>query len=269
MKTKMILILLFAFVQFAGFTQTTKPVVTYYDYYKTKIHEKANVLASNPTIFHGSYKEYGQNTVVMEEGVYNNGKKIGIWHYRNESDGLEYKTETYNNKGELHGEVIERNGKSKNVKHFKNGNADGSQKAWNEAGILVKDYTFVNGVKQGKQSEYDGETGKPIIEAYFDSLGKKKGTWKYYEDGFLWKEKNFDKDGMSIIYDKSGAKSMGVLDGYDYKFDQWSEYNAAGVLIRQGEYNNSKKMKEWKIFDDSGVLIKTEVYDYGQLISTK
>lgn len=226
MKTLIKFTLLLMIVSNAVLAQT-KQLITYYDTKKTKVMERTNVLISNPTVLHGSYKKYGRNTVILEEGNYDNGKQVGIWHYRNESDGFEYKTENYNNQGQLNGEVIERSGKSKAVKHYKNGKPNGSQKAWNEAGILIKDFNFVDGLQDGKQMEYHYATGKLIAEGFY-TKGIKSGTWKIYNDDGTFKNE--------LVYDADGNAITTLME-------------ADGTI--KGQMKNGYKVGEWKIYYDT------------------
>ncbi len=157
-----------------------------------------------------------------------------------------------------------------------------------------KKINFIDNVKEGKSYEYaiDGRLisilfykkgtlmGKEKINRY-DKLNKKKDTWKvFYENGKLKEEMRYKNDllnGYYKEYDKQGKliKATLYIDGVPQSFTQElaaldirKEYFPNGEVKKEGIYDiTGKENGLFKYFDETGKIIKSEIYLHGVLLA--
>src|SRR5690349_17856230 len=84
------LIVLLLIVSIAAESQNLKKVVTYYDVYKTKVHESYTTLPAAPYLMHGSYEKFDAYGAIMMKGNFSNGKKNGLFtnYFSTEMTGI-------------------------------------------------------------------------------------------------------------------------------------------------------------------------------------
>ncbi|MBU15399.1 MAG: hypothetical protein CMQ14_09980 [Gammaproteobacteria bacterium] len=56
-------------------------------------------------------------------------------------------------------------------------------------------------------------------------------------------------------------RATGGLDDEKQKHGVWKRYHANGQLWDEGRFSHSKKVGTWKVFDEAGVLQKSQ--DFG------
>jgi len=100
----------------------------------------------------------------------------------------------------IEGEMTEyyEDGKIKLVRHFKNGQEDGTNRLFYPDGKLKETQTFVAGLKQGGDTLFY-PTGKPQFIVTFKD-GKKDGLLqKWTPEGSLFFEAVYDKDSLKAV----------------------------------------------------------------------
>lgn len=107
---------------------------------------------------HGRFYAVNDEGEVVTEGEYRDGQKIGTW---DEFDGYNRIVQTYNDKGQLHGE-------------YKKYSADG---------VLTQMLTYQNGVKQGLAETYTAQGELTSKGEYLDD--QRHGEW---EEAVAWGE---------------------------------------------------------------------------------
>lgn len=129
---------------------------------------------------------------VISEGMMNERLYIGKWIYYHKNSEKIMSLENYNDQGQLHGEkkVFYDNGRLAEHFNYYNGNLNGEAKYYAVNGTLVKYYIYENNELHGWSKHFD-EEGDLLVEGRYKN-GKKSGIWKYYNNGKLVKEHNFD-----------------------------------------------------------------------------
>lgn len=95
--------------------------------------------------------------------------------------------------------------------------------------------------RNGKFTEWYPGHKQIKMEGRKDEEGRRQGIWKLYtQDGIE----------LSITVYKDGIKDGHIIVRYP-----------TGILRYSGEYDMDEPVGEWKFFDKSGQLIKTENYN--------
>jgi antitoxin component YwqK of YwqJK toxin-antitoxin module len=173
-------------------------------------------------------------------GKIKNHKKVGLW--KSYSDNALDSEENYNDKGELHGFVIDydhSNGKFFSVYHFVNGEQEGIQKEYNpKTNILARVYTLHRGLYyRGEYMCYDTK-GKIIYEENFGKEGS--GYYKEFDNNTVVREGAILKD-----------KYVGMHISKEYLYDGFQVveqifYNQKGKFYKVKKFGNLKKVYETK-----------------------
>lgn len=179
------------------------------------------------------------------------------------------------------------NGKLKYRGQFKDGAPVGKFKYYNPDGVIVTVMNFltadtvlathfhdnskksaygyyVNKQKEGVWRFYD-RNGILLSEEHYKS-GKKHGSYKVYNlDGTLSRETNF-LDGLENGYRKTYSSKGQLLTEGNFKdgvMDGVQKIYKNGKLNIIGSYKHAVRDGEWKYYDESGNIIKTEIYQLG------
>ncbi|GAA4303152.1 toxin-antitoxin system YwqK family antitoxin [Aestuariibaculum suncheonense] len=165
-----------------------------FKFYKN-IKNKAVLTATkkfNPQTNIAEVTFYGSTGKVISEGKMNGKLYIGEWKYYQKNNNNLLILEHYNLKGELEGErvVYYENGVMAEKQNYKAGVLDGEALSYSESNKLINRSHYVNGVMDGKYVVYALD-GTAEVEGQFKQ-GQKSGIWKYYENGNLKEQKNFD-----------------------------------------------------------------------------
>jgi antitoxin component YwqK of YwqJK toxin-antitoxin module len=125
---------------------------------------------------------------------------------------------------------------------------------------------YVNKQKEGVWRFYDRKGILLSVEEYKN--GKKHGNYKVYNlDGSLSRETTF-VNGVENGYRKTYNANGDLLTEGNYKdgvMDGVQKIYKDGQLNIIGAYQHAVRDGEWKYYDESGNLIKTEVYKLGIL----
>jgi antitoxin component YwqK of YwqJK toxin-antitoxin module len=135
--------------------------------------------------------------------------------------------------------------KKLSVKHYQNDQPHGTWIFYHEDGTTVKiKENYEAGKLSGLRVEYF-PTGKPALEETY-RYNLLNGPFKtYYE--------------MGSVHTTGECRSQ-------RKHGLFTSYYPNGAIHEQGEYVADKKHKEWKIFDEEGNLIQTQVFKAGILV---
>lgn len=179
------------------------------------------------------------------------------------------------------------NGKVKYRGQFKDDIPVGKFKYYNEQGIIVTIMEFIS-VDTALATHYHNNSQKSAYGYYVNK--QKQGVWRFYDTkGIILSEEHYQngkKHGSYIVYNLDGSLSRettfvnGVEHGYrktyngsgklltegNYKdgvMDGVQKIYKNGVLNIVGAYKHAVRDGEWKYYDESGNLIKTEVYQLG------
>ena len=145
----------------------------------------------------------------IESGAYFKGKQTGVWLYR--YNGLT-RNESYNRKGQLHGElsVVDADGKRITWEHYRNGNRHGFTESYTDSGTLLAKGKYVSGKRDGQwlhQEEYESDV---VIWSGEYQRGKKIGKWfahsgAGYELGREQYDQQGRKQGIFYFFAEHGA----------------------------------------------------------------
>lgn len=295
---KRVLVMLILTISFNVEAQNLKKVTTYYDVYKTKIHEVYTTLPTAPYLMHGTYEKFDVYGALMTKGTYSNGKKQGTFtnYFATELTGIYGKSAL---------------GKIWSQTNYVNDKEDGLDKLYSAKdgqSVLIKQVTWKSGAKvkdeewneSGKQTKLiqpDGpcfelyDNGNKKVE-YILAGGKYEGKYtSWYADGMVEVSSNYKgdkKNGRHVEYFKSGKpeteatfvndKMSGVVtisfeDGtkrktieYDpktFNLVEEKEYSSKGVLKfdRKVVSGNQTKFITYDSITGSKAYEEEELFD--------
>lgn len=233
----------------------------------------------------------------VEEGTYENGRKVGVW-------------KAYFPSGELKSEITFVSGRPKGpyTTYYENGQVEeqgnwsltknyGSFKRYYENGQVAQDFTFDDSGKRNGPQKYFHENGQLMIEGNWNG-GKENGEVKeYYEDGSLKSVRVFNGGQMdaskstfkeaskpelvakvepepvkdesnkvkqTVAVQQSQAKpNIGYFDGNG----QHTLYNKNRQISQKGLFKNGRLWdgKQYK-YDRDGILTNIEIYQNGAYV---
>ncbi len=141
-----------------------------------KIEKKNNV-------YHGKYEQYFSNGSKSQEGIYEDGYRVGTWYYYF-PDGKIYLILNYKK------EPVNSNFFSLNSYY---GNENGMYKRFYQNGNLEEEGNYLAGIFHGKRIRYY-KYGKKYFEIIYNN-GLKNGLAKYYNsDGRIIREEHYHND---------------------------------------------------------------------------
>ncbi len=190
------------------------------------------------------YKHFSPDGILISEGRYIKNRREGIWKQYYPS------------------------GKIRAVFNYKKGWEHGNQKIYAETGELISEFTYKHGIKQGKYTLY-----------YNNGIIKEKGNYgissfRSYlphpppvgngNDTELPGQASM-RVGKNIEYFESGKiKCIRYFDNqYDVivTFDKPNENNQINILLQKQEV----PAERWLYFDETGKIIRQELYEQGKL----
>jgi len=238
----------------------------------------------------------------LEGYTFSSNAKEGKWRYYF-MDGDLHKEGTFK-KDKEEGEWIEyfENGLVFQKKNFKEGYEDGIRETYNELGELLEKKIYKVGVFYEKtlRTEYN-EKGIKISEHQLNSKkefngkytgwypngvvrstgfytnGKESGEWLEYDElGKLYLKMSFPKPGEILItrFYSSGEKNTEALmretkEGEVEGHGKFTRFYRSGNIEAVGYFTEGLEDGEWKYYDLDGKIIKTEIYQKGNLIEKK
>ena len=129
---------------------------------------------------------------IISEGKMVGKTYVGEWKYYHKNSTKVMTTEAYTTEGQLTGKrlVYYNNDQLAEEANYVNGVLEGISKWYSLKGVVLKEFIYKQGELDGISKVNNGK-GELLVEGYYKS-GKKVGIWKYYENGQLKEEKDFD-----------------------------------------------------------------------------
>ena len=214
----------------------------------------------------------------IDEGIYKNNKKNGIWKKYYKSGTIKSEITYLNNIPNGYAKFYYKNGNISEEGMWKINKWTGNYKYYFENGKLSYDWHYNSSGKRTGEQKYYHKNGNLMIEGNW-SDGKESGVLKeYYADGSLKSEKNF-ADGKldeasvkhfkklektsAISKQQKTGKMVGEFTGNGY----YKLYNKLKKIDREGEFSQGKLVDGKRYYyNNKGVLIKTSIYKNGKLI---
>lgn len=159
------------------------------------------------------------------------------------------------------------------------GQKNGSYKMYNQNGVVIKEYNYLNGVENGTCNEYAALPGNQRVvtlkstfkngqpEGYLVQYceydyktkvqegrytnGKKTGLWKEW-----WCTEIYDDKYWDIL------KSVGKYKNGE-KDSVWTTYHKTGKIESQGNYSDGIQNGEWTTYNEKGQPLKVINYVSG------
>ncbi len=200
--------------------------------------------------------------------------------------------------------VLFENGKVREIIRLKNNKKHGTQKSFNNAGLLISEINYKEGILCGKYVIYNNDgnitekkyyrlspnkkyawlhgkyvnyIGKVLVVkgSYKDSL--KHGKWfEYYTNGNLKSKvgyKNGIQSGEQINYNNNGdiQYSCNYTEGLEngkkiaVKHGKYIGYHSTKQVSNEGDYDYGKKTGLWREFNQKGDLYRETFYKNGKI----
>ncbi len=214
----------------------------------------------------------------IDEGIYKNGKKSGIWKKYYKSGTIKSEITYLNNIPTGYAKFYYANGNVSEEGIWKINKWTGNYKYYFENGKLSYDWNYNSSGKRTGDQKYYHENGNLMIEGDWAN-GKEAGALKeYYVDGSLKSEKSFadgkldetsvkhykKQETKAIVTKKEKSiESVKLFTGNGY----YKLNNKNKKVDREGEFLNGRLVDGKRYFYNSnGELIKTSIYKNGKLI---
>jgi antitoxin component YwqK of YwqJK toxin-antitoxin module len=128
----------------------------------------------------------------VSEGKMINKVHEGQWKYYHKESPVIMAIENYK-KGKLNGirKVFHKNKAINEETEYVNGVKNGIYRKYSENGVVLEDAVYKNGEFHGLAT-YKDVDGNLVAQGQF-VLGRKRGIWKFYENGKLVREKNMSE----------------------------------------------------------------------------
>lgn len=192
-------------------------------FFETKNYLPAKIFELKKDTLDGYYKEFNIYGVLSEEGVYENGERIGHWIYR-----------------DVYGEL----------------NSEGKK------GIRIAKNGYTSSIYIGEWKRYFSDGNIESIEHYNEE-GDKIGVWSYYYgNGQLKKEENYVKDELegyvSVYYPNGQLKSRLLYVRINANFTEikdstYTFYYENGNISERGQMINGLRNGLWEEWYENGV----------------
>ncbi|MCW3075522.1 MAG: hypothetical protein JWO32_131 [Bacteroidetes bacterium] len=228
----------------------------------------------------------------VEEGKYQDNRKLGIWIEYFCNGNMKNKLTFVNGRPDGYAIMYHENGKISEEGNWKNQRWVGNYKLYYENGQVQHEFVFnPTGKREGAQKYYY-ENGQVAIEGNF-SNGKESGLIKeYHENGDIKAEKNYADGNVDVASIKEFAPKKPLVKKSDEPADNAPKITVtkdeapneavkktAGPLVLNGAhtlYNKSKQITKDGVFkdnrfmegkaymyDENGILMRVAVYKNG------
>lgn len=221
----------------------------------------SGIISAQEKINNNGYnKFYYDNGILSSEGTMRDGKPDGYW-------------KTYFD-----------NGKIKSEGNRINFQLDSTWKFYNIEGVLVLEYFYKNGKKNGPRKNYEAKEKYLVSEEnYIDDV--KTGTTKYYykrgQTQRVVPFKDGRENGIGYEYDTTGTiititeykggftkhtEKINRRDGKGFKQGMWKEFYPSMVVKNECPYLENLKNGYYKEYSPDGKLQNTSKYENGKLV---
>lgn len=226
----------------------------------------------------------------VEEGMYQDGKKVGIWKEYYPNNSLKSKITFENGRPNGYAIMYHDNGKIKEEGLWQMARWVGDYKLYYENGQVQQEFKFTAGGKREGVQKYYYENGQLMIEGNWQG-GTESGIIKeYYENGDIREEKmfndgNFDPSASHsyqpkapivvktpeekqvsppVIPQKTEKDNLGKqFTGEGY----WKLYNQNRQVSKDGTFHDYRLMDGKNYFYNSdGILTRIAIYKGGRYV---
>jgi len=220
----------------------------------------------------------------VEEGMYVDGKKTGIWKEYYPNTALKSKITFEGGRPNGYAIMYHDNGKIKEEGLWQMARWVGDYKLYYENGQVQQEFKFTAGGKREGEQKYYYESGQIMIEGNWAG-GKEAGIIKeYYENGDIREEKNFNDGVFDAATSKSYEPKKPVVaktpeekivsppvipqktekDNMGKPFSGegiWKLYNANRQVSKDGMFHDYK-LVEGKVYfyNQDGLLTRIAIY---------
>ncbi|MGQ1786468.1 toxin-antitoxin system YwqK family antitoxin [Saccharicrinis sp. GN24d3] len=210
-----------------------------------------------------------ENELVVEEGVYVDDLKQGIWKAYYQNRNLKHEINFINGEAKGTARFYYKNGTLRESGNWQLDHWEGSYQYYFESGELSYDWYYnENGKREGEQVYYHAN-GKKMYQGKWEN-GKTDGTLKVYNDsGQLVLEKTYnngqiakieepvqnEQNNSSVRFTQTGFHTVVHLNG---KIDK------KGFFVKGNLFNGEKHH-----YDEQGNLVSVTQYKNGKVVATK
>lgn len=251
-------------------------------------------------VLDGAYEEYKDN-YLSKKMTYVKGRPKGKG-YEYFYDGSLAKECFWNEQGKLDGLLVEYSRKGRTEWDYKNGEADGQLRIFDNNGKLITIVTYSKGMQNGpfrifeeggtnmppfikegntngwfgKKGDYKetwAQSGKPKCVEHYTEDGKKTGLWQEWDyNGKLIREENYaEMPYYAVKFDNNGNP----LERYYYKEDMSvssiQEFYPGTDKIMKEEYNIDFRnfKRDYRLFYEDGTIQEEGHMKEGEVIFAK
>ena len=186
----------------------------------------------NDDLLHGEYKAYFKSGIVLREGEWDMGKKIGHWIWRDRTGQKDMEGDFNEDLQEGKWTYYYPNGNIHYTGLFEKGLKTGTWNYFYKDGSKWKTGEYENDLKQGNWLTWFENGAELQKGTYLD--GVEEGKWN------SWYESGTEKD--------EGNFQAGSMDG------QWKGWYPNGQLSYKGAYTRDMKTGSWTYYFDDGKL---------------
>lgn len=209
----------------------------------------------------------------VEEGMYADGKKTGIWKEYYCNKNLKSEITYENNRPNGYAIMYHENGKKKEEGLWKNNRWVGDYKLYYENGQVQQAFKFnPTGKREGEQ-KYFYDNGKTMIEGSW-AEGKEAGIVReYYENGDLKSEKNFADGFLDVASVKNFEPKKPIKETVKEIVVKDPDPTPDVVVDKKTEVVNSGKPFDgegkWKLYNVNKQVSKDGIFHQNKLIDGK
>lgn len=239
-------------------------------YFRDRIHGKQHTFYKNRSVkteaffvFNvpdSSYKEWGENGILLLEGNYLMGSPDGDWNYYYPDGRLKRKEHVSNDTVYL---IEQYDNDSLHSAFVQNGN--GEIKRFYTSGGLKELYTYTNGLKTGPFEERRAN-GIITVRGYFNE-GRKDDLWYFYgRNGEVDQVIEYHLDTLhgryETYFENGNDKTKGEYKKGE-KHGKWSWSVENKNLEMVGNFMDGDQHGEWNYYFSSGELSYVASFDQG------
>lgn len=209
----------------------------------------------------------------VEEGVYLDSKKTGIWTEYYCNNNLKSKITYDNNRPNGYAIMYHENGKIKEEGLWKNNRWVGDYKLYYENGQVQQAFKFNTIGKRAGDQKYYWENGQTMIEGSWED-GKESGILReYYENGDLKSEKNFAGGYLDVTTVKNFEPKKPLVKTVEKEVIEDPVKVAPIEVDKKVEIVNSGKPfdgeGEWKLYNRNKQVSKDGIFHKNRLVDGK
>jgi antitoxin component YwqK of YwqJK toxin-antitoxin module len=283
MLKKNITLLFFCFISIISYSQTTNDSINRTD---AEGKRQGKWIITNKIAQKVGYADNQK----VEDGIYVDGKKKGIWREYYANGNLKSVITYENNFPNGYVIMYHENGKIKEEGNWKNRRWIGAYKFYHENGQVAYDFNYADNGKRVGSQKYFYENGELMIEGNWAD-GQESGILKrYYENGDLKSEENYGAGGIldlatvknyqskkpveetpkavekpspPVVVLPTEKPNIGTFTGEGY----WKVFNSSKQVVKDGTFSKNKLIDgKWYMYDKDGMLTRIAVYKEGRYV---